>query len=296
MTAHPPTDARLNVSWQIGRFTLTAVNFGTFRLDGGAMFGVVPKVLWQSKHPTDEYNRIKMALRGLLIRGDGRTILVDTGFGDGRTSKFRDMFAYNAPEPAAAAALASASVRPEDVTDVILTHLHFDHGGGATSDKTGRPIPAFPNARYYLQTRQLEHARSRLERDKASYLPEDYEPLVEAKVVKLVDGNWDLTEGISCLVCDGHTPAMQLVKVNDGKDTLLFCADLIPLASQVALPWIMAYDLFPVTTLEEKKHILAQAARDNWTLFFEHDPVIAAGKVEKTEKGYALLPQTTYSA
>jgi len=273
---------------QIGKFKLTPIEFGRFKLDGGAMFGVVPRVLWERQHPPDESNRIDMALRCLLIETGDRKILVDNGFGEGRASKFREMFAFQGSDHFFDDALAAASVKREDITDVILTHLHFDHCGGSTTSKGKDPQPAFPTARYYIQKRQLEHARSRFERDKASYFAEDFEPLLVSGVANIVDGSWELMPGISALICDGHTPAMQLVKVSDGGQALLYCADLIPLASHLALPWIMAYDLFPVTTLQEKKYILTQAADEGWWLFFEHDPLRAMGRVKNSEKGFML--------
>ncbi len=273
---------------QIGKFKLTALEFGRFKLDGGAMFGVIPRVLWERQHPADEKNRIDMALRCLLIEIDDRKILVDTGFGQDRTEKFRKIFQFDGDNNYLEKSLSEVGLTTADITDVILTHLHFDHDGGATINKDSNPIPAFPNARYYIQQKQLDHARARFERDKASYLPEDFEPLFEANVVEIVDGEWKLLPGIDFLICNGHTPAMQLARVRDHGLTLVYGADLIPLASQFPLPWIMSYDLYPVQTLEEKRRILTEAAEEDWMFFFEHDPEIVIGKVRKTPKGFAL--------
>ena len=275
---------------QLGRFKLTPVEFGRFKLDGGAMFGVVPRVLWERQHPADEFNRIDMSLRCLLIETEDRKILVDDGFGEGRAQNFREMYAFQGSDHFVDEALAAGGVRRDEITDVILTHLHFDHCGGSTFNKDTHPEPAFPRASYYIQNRQLEHARSRFERDKASYFAEDYEPLIKAGRATIVDGNWELMPGFSVFVCEGHTPAMQLVKISEGGETLLYCADLLPLASHIALPWIMAYDLFPVKTLNEKRTILNQAADKGWQLFFEHDPLRVTARVQKTEKGFALAP------
>lgn len=273
---------------QIGRFKITALEFGHFRLDGGAMFGVVPRVLWEKAHPADEKNRIDMVMRCMLVEVDDRKILIDAGFGEGRTDKFKNMFNYKSDDSPIEIALQKIELSESDVTDVILTHLHFDHCGGSTSNKQTDPMPTFPNARYYIQKKQLEHARSRLERDKASYLREDYEPLIEAGVVEIVDGEWELLKGIDIIICNGHTPSMQLPRIRDKGETLVYAADLIPLAVQFNLPWIMAYDLYPVTTLEEKKRILSQAIDENWTFFFEHDPKYCTAKPVKTEKGYSF--------
>ncbi|MDP8228691.1 MAG: MBL fold metallo-hydrolase [Candidatus Electryoneaceae bacterium] len=267
---------------------MTPLEFGHFRLDGGAMFGVIPRVLWQRFHPPDENNQIDMVMRGLLVEVDDRKILVDTGFGTGQTEKFRKIYAFTGNDDHMDRVLASADLKRDQITDVIITHLHFDHTGGATINKNDHPEPTFPNARYYIQKRQLDHARSGLARDRASYLPVDFEPLIDSGVAEIVDGHWGLMDGFDCLVVNGHTPAMQLPRIIDGNDTLLYAADLIPLASQFPLPWIMAYDLYPVTTLQEKIVILTQAAEKEWTFFFEHDPLYTFGKVIQTDKGFTL--------
>ncbi|MDP8240923.1 MAG: MBL fold metallo-hydrolase [Candidatus Hatepunaea meridiana] len=273
---------------QIGKFKISPLEFGHFRLDGGAMFGVIPRVLWERYHPADEKNTIAMTMRCMLIEVDDRKILVDTGFGEGRSDKFKKIFSFQERETFVDDALKSAGLIREQITDVIISHLHFDHTGGATIDKATDPKPAFPNARYYIQKKQLEHARSRLERDKASYLKEDFEPLVDTGAAMIIDGEWELMKGIDTIIVNGHTPCQQLVRIQDDGKVLVFAADLIPLAVQFNLPWIMAYDLYPVTTLEEKKRILSQAVDEDWTFFFEHDPKWITGKVIRTEKGYTL--------
>lgn len=273
---------------QIGKFKLTALEFGRFKLDGGAMFGVIPRVLWERHHPADEKNRIDMALRCLLIEIEDRKILIDTGFGQDRTEKFINIYQFDGAVNYLEKSLSEVGLVPSDITDVILTHLHFDHDGGATINKNTDPIPAFPKAKYYIQKKQLEHARSRFERDRASYFSEDFEPLFDANVAEIVDGEWELLPGIDFLICNGHTPAMQLARVRDEGKTLVYGADLIPLASHFPLPWIMAYDLNPVQTLEEKRKYLTQAVEEGWIFFFEHDAEIVMGKVENTPKGFAL--------
>jgi len=270
---------------------ITALDFGRFRLDGGAMFGVVPKVLWQRSHPADENNRIEMALRCLLVESDDRRILIDTGFGAGRTAKFQDVYAYRGGDDYLGRGLDAIGLAVEDITDVVLTHLHFDHCGGSTVVRNGERHPALPKATHYIQKRQLDHARSRLERDKASYLAEDYEPLIERGVVQLVDGPWELMPGFDLEICNGHTPALQLPRLRSASETILYGADLIPLHSQFALPWIMAYDLYPVTTLEEKRRLIPQAAQEEWLILFEHDPFHTAGRVRETERGFAFAPE-----
>lgn len=276
---------------EIGKFKITPIEFGHFRLDGGAMFGVIPKVLWERFHPADEKNRIDMVMRCLLVEVGDRKILIDNGFGQERAEKFKQIFAFTGGEDYLAKGLDAAGLALSDITDVVLTHLHFDHCGGSTVNKNGNPEPAFPNAIYHIQKRQLEHARSRLERDKASYHLVDFEPLVDAGKVNIVEEEWVLVEGMDFIICNGHTPAMQLARIRDNGETLLFAADLIPLACQFPIPWIMSYDLYPVTTLNEKKNVLGQAAKEGWTFFFEHDPNHKFGKVQKTERGFALLDE-----
>ncbi len=274
---------------EIGKFKITPIEFGNFRLDGGAMFGVIPKVLWERFHPADDKNRIDMVMRCLLIEVDDRKILIDDGFGQERTDKFKEIFAFTGGEDYLDKGLADAGLELSDITDVVLSHLHFDHCGGSTTQKNTNPVPTFPNAKYHIQKRQLDHARSRLERDRASYHPVDFEPLVEAGVVNIVEEEWSLMDGMDFLICNGHTPGMQLARIQDGGETLLFGADLIPLACQFPIPWIMSYDLYPITTLNEKKKILGQAADEGWTFFFEHDPKHTFGKVRKTDKGFSLI-------
>jgi glyoxylase-like metal-dependent hydrolase (beta-lactamase superfamily II) len=274
--------------FQTTRFKLTTLEFGNFKLDGGAMFGVIPRTLWGRYHPPDELNRIEMALRCLLVETGDRKILVDTGFGEGRSARFKEIYAFTGSESYLDLSLSEIGLARTDITDVFLTHLHFDHVGGSTINKPTKPEPTFPNARYHIQLRQLEHGRSRLERDKASYFPEDFEPLVERGVVEFYDGEFTLLPGIDTIICNGHSPAMQLMRVRDDGETYVYAADLIPLSSQFPLPWIMAYDLFPVTTLEEKRRILAQASDEGWVFIFEHDARIISGKVIRTEKGFTL--------
>ena len=279
----------MNDNINIGKFKITSLEFGKFKLDGGAMFGVVPKVLWERVHPSDEKNRIDMATRCMLIEVDDRKILVDTGFGEGRVEKFRKIYGFRGSENYLDDVLGEHSLSRDQITDVILTHLHFDHVGGATQGKDDIPYPAFPNATYYIQQRQLDHARSRFERDKASYFTSDFEPLIEAGVVELVNGAWELLPGLSMFTCNGHTPSQQLIRIESAGETLIYPADLIPLACHFSLPWIMAYDLEPVKTLDEKRKLLTEAAEKGWTFFFEHDVSTVLAKVRLGERGFDAL-------
>jgi len=274
---------------QIGEYELHPVETGRFALDGGAMFGVVPRVLWERTNPPDERNRIDLALRGLLICGQDRLILVDTGIGTNHDAKFADIYRIDHSIYRLETSLQQYGFRPEDVTDVILSHLHFDHVGGSIRQEGGEFLPTFLGARYYVQEAHYRWATHPTERDRASFLPQRFLPLAESGRLVFLNGEVEFLPGIHILVSNSHTVAQQLVKVTDGRTTLLYCADLIPTTSHIPIPWVMAYDLYPQTTLEEKKHFLSQAVEEQWILFFGHDPWTAAARVQRTEKGSARI-------
>lgn len=273
---------------QIGNYTLTSIETGRFALDGGAMFGVVPWVFWSKTNPPDERQRITLAARCLLIRGEGRIILVDTGNGTKWNDKLKDIYRLDRSRFSLESSLAAAGVTPEQVTDVILTHLHFDHCGGCTHIADGTLTITFPNAVHYVQKAHWDLSQDPTDRDRASFMKEDFMPLHEQGMLRFVEGEQELFPGISMVVCNGHTMAQQLPKISDGKTTLLFCCDLVPTTSHVPLPYIMGYDLRPLVTLEEKKRILPQAEREGWILFLEHDPETTAVRLQKNEKGLSV--------
>ncbi len=274
---------------QIGKYEMHLIDAGRYRLDGGAMFGVVPRTLWQKENPPDEKNRILMSLNTLLVVGDGRVILIDTGVGDKFSQKFQEIYAIDHSRYSLLRSLAEKNVQPEDVTDVIITHLHFDHAGGATYyTESGKLQLQFPNATHYVQKKQLEWAQAEFPKDRASYLAENIEPLVQSDKLKILEGPGKLFKGIEIILSDGHTIAQQLVCISDAQQTLLYAADLIPMAAHIPIPWVMAYDLNPVTTIREKEGILRKATREEWLVFFEHDPRIYCGTIEESERGYQL--------
>jgi len=274
---------------RLGRYELHAIDAGALRLDGGAMFGVVPKPLWEKSTPADEANRIAMCMRVLLLRGDGRTILVDTGAGDKVSDKMVSIYAFDPPHGRLLSSLASHGIAPEDVTDVIFTHLHFDHAGGAVTRDGDGYRPLFPRARHYVQREHLAWALKPSDRDRASFLPENFQPLSEAGLIDTVDGAVELFPDIHLLPVHGHTFAQQLVRVVGGERPLLFAADLVPMSAHVPAPWIMGYDLQPLVTLREKQQLLAEAARTGEVLIFEHDPFVEAATIEHGERGF--VPQ-----
>lgn len=273
---------------KIGRYDIYPIDTGTFWLDGGAMFGVIPKVLWEKSNKADDRNRVQLASRCLLIVGDGKKILMDDGNGLKITDKFRNLYSLETGSGALHGSLAKHGVKPDQITDVVLSHLHFDHAGGSTLREDDRIVPAFPNAKYHVQKRQWQNSQNPTERDRASYSADDYMPLWKNGVLHLIDGEKELFEGISVLVSDGHTPALQMLKITDGNSTLFYPADLVPFTSHVPLPYIMGFDLQPLNTLADKKIILRQAVDEDWTVVFEHDTRIAAGKIKATDKGYAF--------
>lgn len=272
---------------RIGNYELHSIETGEFALDGGAMFGIVPKVLWEKKIPADEKNRITLRMRSLLISGNERNILVDDGVGMKEKERFSEIYKIDHSRFQLEKSLAQHSLTCEDITDVILTHFHFDHSGGSTkTDDKGEIVPTFPNAKYFIQKKNLEWAKDPSEKDQASFIKENFEPLMNADLLKELDGPCSLYEGIELIVVEGHTKAQQLVKISDEKTTLLYCGDLIPTSAHLSVPWIMGYDNYPLKTLEEKKRILQKAADEKWILFFEHCPLMSACYVRKTEKGF----------
>ncbi len=279
---------------KIGPYEIHSLETGRFALDGGAMFGVVPKTVWNKKNPADELNRIEMALRILLLKSHDKIILIDTGIGHKFGPKHHDMYAIDFESSNLKKSLKQHDLSPDDVTDVILTHLHFDHAGGATEVQNDKIIPTFKNASYYVQQKNWDWANHPTEKDRASYLKENFIPLMQAEQLTLIDGHTEIFPGISTWLSDGHTIGQQLIRVHDQGDTLIYCADIVPTSSHIGLPYIMGYDLQPLVTLEEKRRLLDQASNENWTIVFEHDPFMPACKVQQGERGVEFKSIVTF--
>jgi glyoxylase-like metal-dependent hydrolase (beta-lactamase superfamily II) len=262
---------------RIGGWAIHAIETGFLRLDGGSMFGSVPKPLWSKLQPADERNRIRLAMRCLLLVGHGRVVLVDDGMGAKSSAKLADIYGIEA-EPSLERSLASLGMGVEDVTDVVLTHLHFDHAGGSTKLESGRLVPRLPRARYAVQRRNLENARKPNPRERASYLPENFEPLCEARVLDTWDGPGAPYPGVEVIPVNGHTRGQQLVRVSGDEGAVYFVADLVPTASHVRIPFVMGYDVAAIETMEEKRGLLGRAAAENAWVLIEHDPTIAFGR------------------
>jgi glyoxylase-like metal-dependent hydrolase (beta-lactamase superfamily II) len=258
---------------EFGDYRILVVPDTEFGLDGGAMFGVVPRVLWSKSCPPDDQNRIRMNMNCLFIDTGSERILIETGIGEKWTPRQSSMYAIDRKRPLAESLLALAGYSAEEITIVVNTHLHFDHAGGNTRyDEAGRIVPTFPNARYFVSKSEFEHAEAPHERDRASYLPENWRPLVESGQLELKPDNYAVVDGVFMETVPGHSRTMQCVRLVRGDRTLFSFADLIPTRAHIPLPWIMGYDLFPVETLEAKRRLIPQAARESWTCFFYHDP------------------------
>ncbi|MBI4459460.1 MAG: MBL fold metallo-hydrolase [Acidobacteria bacterium] len=280
---------------QLGELKIVPVLDGYFRLDGGSMFGIVPRVVWEKKIPADERHRIRLAVRCLLVRTGNRTILIDSGQGNKQTEKFRDRYGIEQPSTLLDG-LREKGVKPEDVTDVINTHLHFDHAGWNTIQQNGRIVPTFPNARYWSQRGEWERARAyATQRDQASFSPEDYLPVEEPRW-QLVEGEQNVLPGLQVFPLPGHSHYTQGVLLSAGERKVAFLGDLIPTQHHVPYPWIMAFDLYPVETLATKRRILPRAVQEKWLVVFDHDPEVPAGYIVETSPGaLSVVPAEEFS-
>lgn len=289
----------------LGRWRVHAIQAGGQQLDGGAMFGVVPKPLWERRLRADARNRIPMGMRCLLVEHESELVLIDTGVGNKETAKFHDIYGIDNQAPAGhaldagdagdasrtalEAGVRAAGFSPDDVTLVINTHLHFDHAGGNTfRTPDGQVQPSFPRARYVVQRGEFEYASHTNERTSASYFPANWMPVHEAGQLELVDGARELIAGVSLRRTPGHVPHHQSVVLRSGGETACFLGDVVPTAHHLPLPWIMGYDVEPLVTLESKRTLLADALAGDWLLVFEHDAHHGFGRVAHDGKGYAL--------
>jgi glyoxylase-like metal-dependent hydrolase (beta-lactamase superfamily II) len=258
---------------QLGDYRVEVIPDTEFRLDGGAMFGVVPRSLWSRVCAPDEQNRIRMNMNCVFVDAGAERVLIETGIGEKWSEKHQKMYGISRRRSLAESLREIAGVGPEQITIVVNTHLHFDHAGGNTRfDQADQVIPAFPNARYFVSRAELEHAQSPSERDRASYLPENWEALSRSGQLEPKPAEYEAVPGLSLKTYAGHNRSMQCWCLHRAGQKMFGFADLVPMRPHVQLPWIMGYDLFPLETLEAKRRLLPQAAREGWLCHFYHDP------------------------
>ncbi|HZR32562.1 MAG TPA: MBL fold metallo-hydrolase [Terriglobales bacterium] len=262
----------------LGDFELSIFSDGDYYLDGGAFFGVVPKMLWQRRMQADEKNRVAVGMNSLLVRTGTHTVLIETGMGNKLGEKMTEIYC---PKSQLLDNLSAGGVAPEDIDTVINTHLHFDHCGWNTLRKNGRGVPTFPKATYYVQEVEWQHGRKQLERDRVSYISENYDPLVESGQMRLLRGDREIVPGISVQVFPGHTRNMQAVMIQSGGKKACYISDLIPTTAHLDLTWVMAYDLFPLETIESRKRFYQAAIPEKWLVVFTHDPTTPWAYVER---------------
>jgi glyoxylase-like metal-dependent hydrolase (beta-lactamase superfamily II) len=278
-----PHDSPLVRTTDVGGIRIHALEAGTQWLDGGAMFGVVPRPLWSRHAPPDDRNRIPLALRCLLIEAPGALVLVDTGIGNKESERFHQIYGVdNAGSPTRLEdAIHAAGFAPADIEIVVSTHLHFDHAGGNTRRRSaGDIVPSFPGAEYVVQDAEFRFAHRHNERIRASYLPANFDPIEKAGLWRFVEGEAEVTEGVTVIPTPGHTPHHQSVLIRSDGETACYLADVCPTVAHLPLPWIMGYDLEPLVTLESKRELWERAFRDDWLLIFEHDPQVAWGRLD----------------
>lgn len=273
---------------------LHAIETGRFKLDGGAMFGVVPKALWERTNPSDSKNRIEMAMRCLLIEDGNRLILVDNGLGDKYNEKFARIYAVDYEHSELDRSLKQAGFQRSDITDVLLTHMHFDHCGGSTqwNSKTERHEVAFQNAQFWVQKDHLDWALNPNPREKASFFSENIAPLVESGQLNLLEGASELFPNVELKIVNGHTEAQQLPLIHYKGRKILFAADLFPTYGHLPIPYVMGYDVRPLLTLDERQEILPWCKEEEVILFYEHDPMHECGLVTQNQKGAYVSGET----
>jgi glyoxylase-like metal-dependent hydrolase (beta-lactamase superfamily II) len=269
----------------LGDFELSALRDGTYHLDGGAFFGVVPKVLWSKKAPANENNLVPAGLNCVLVRTGEKNLLIETGAGNKLPDKMVQIFGQPAQ---LLEALSKAGLGPDDIDIVINSHLHFDHCGWNTIRRNGKAVATFPRAKYYVQDGEWKHAHEG-QRDGVSYLHENYDPLVESGQMELLRGNQEIVPGISVEVLPGHTRDLQAILIQSGGKTACYISDLIPTSAHLDLNWVMAFDLYPLETIESRKRYYSRAIPEGWLTMFTHDPEMPWGYVGRNDSGKLVV-------
>jgi len=276
---------------QFGDYRVEIVSDCEFRLDGGAMFGVVPRNLWSRHFPPDDQNRIRMNMNCVFVDTGKERVLIETGIGDKWSDKHRAMYGIDRRRTLEESLRAIAGVSANEITIVVNTHLHFDHAGGNTRlDDKGKVVPAFPNARYFVSRAEYEHAEAPHERDRASYLPDNWRPLKDSGQLELKESEYEVVPGLRMQTQPGHNRSMQCWRLQQNRRTLFGFADLVPTRAHLPFAWVMGYDLYPIETVEAKKKLLPKAARENWTCLFYHDPDQPLGRLVEEEGKLLVRP------
>jgi glyoxylase-like metal-dependent hydrolase (beta-lactamase superfamily II) len=269
-----------NQSISLGDFELTVVSDGNYLGDGGAFFGIIPKIMWQRKTKPDDSNRITVSCNSIIVRTGKQTVLIETGIGNKLSEKTKSFYF---PEEKLLENLHAAKVAPEEIDIVINSHLHFDHCGWNTVYKNGAAVATFPNAKYYAPKGEWEHGKLQLERDRVSYISDNYDPLIRSGQMQLIDGNAEIAPGISAEIWPGHTRNMWAVFIRSGGKTACYISDLIPTTWHLDVAWAMAYDLFPLEVLENRKRYYAKAIPEQWLTIFTHDPEVPWAHIDRID-------------
>ena len=273
---------------RIGDYDLYSIETSEFSLDGGAMFGIIPKPIWEREASSDALNRIDMVTRSLLLCSDERKILIDTGNGTKWEEKYRDIYNIDTSRYNIENSLTKYGFSADDITDIINTHLHFDHAGGNTKIDDGSIVPTFPNAKYWVTKEHWELANHPSQKDSGSFIEHDWKVLAENGMIETVNGNEPFIKGIDSYITQGHTAGLLHPMISDGTKTLFYGADIFPLAAHISIPWVMAYDVQPVVTMKEKEILLPKMQDEEWILFLEHDPKIQACTVHQDGKHFKM--------
>ena len=273
---------------KIGDYDLYSIETSEFSLDGGAMFGIIPKPIWEREAPSDALNRIDMVTRSLLLCSDEKKILIDTGNGTKWEEKYRDIYNIDTSRYNIENSLTKYGFSADDITDIINTHLHFDHAGGNTKIDDGSIVPTFPNAKYWVTKEHWELANHPSQKDSGSFIEHDWKVLAENGMIETVNGNEPFIKGIDSYITQGHTAGLLHPMISDGTKTLFYGADIFPLAAHISIPWVMAYDVQPVVTMKEKEILLPKMQDEEWILFLEHDPNIQACTVHQDGKHFKM--------
>ena len=280
---------------KIGSYKIFSIETSEFRLDGGAMYGIIPKTLWEKSSPADELNRIHLITRSLLLVSDNRKILIDTGNGTKWEEKYKRIYQIDTSLYSIERSLNKYGYESKDITDVICTHLHFDHVGGNTKLEEGKIVPTFPNAKYWVSKENWELANHPSQKDAGSFLKEDWKVLIENSMLEIVSGEESFIEGIDIFLSHGHTLGLMHPIISDGYQTIFYGSDLFPTATHIPVQWVMSYDIQPMVTIQEKNDLLEKMFKKNWILFFEHDPNIQACTIDWDGKKYGIKEEVIAS-